>query len=60
MNEKFFEKINILEEVSTWPFTSVPNFSQFEEPQILRQNLSQNMNENNFEKINIKIETNKW
>ena len=34
--------------------TSVPNFSQFEELQILRPTLAKNMNEKNFEKINIK------
>ena len=35
MNEKYFEKINIIVEIRAWPSTSVPNFSQFEELQIL-------------------------
>ena len=50
MNEKDFKKINIKIEISTWPSTSVQNFSQFEELQILGPNLSQNMNEKDFEK----------
>ena len=60
MNEKDFEKINIKIEISTWPSTSVQNFSQFEELQILGPNLSQNMNENFFEKINIKMQIGAW
>ena len=32
----------------------VPNFSQFEELQILGPNLPKNMNQTNFENINIK------
>ena len=39
MNDKTFEKINIKIETSIYQFTSVPNFSQFEEPQILGPNL---------------------
>ena len=60
MNEKDFEKINIKTEISTWPCTSVPSVSQFEELQILRPNLFKNMNEKDFEKINIKMEIRTW
>ena len=35
-------------------------FSQSEELYILRPNLSQNMNKNDFEKINIKMEISTW
>ena len=41
MNEKDFEKINVKVEIITWPSTSVPNFSQFEELQIFGPNLPQ-------------------
>ena len=39
MNDKNFEKINIKIEISISLSTSVPNFSQFEELQILGPNL---------------------
>ena len=39
MNDKNFEKINIKIEINLQQSTSVPNFSQFEELQILRPNL---------------------
>ena len=39
VNEKNFEKINIKIEISISLSTSVPNFSQFEELQILGPNL---------------------
>ena len=39
MNENNFEKINIKIELSLKQSTSVPNFSQFEELQILEPNL---------------------
>ena len=54
MNDKTFEKINIKIEISIQQSTSVLNFSQFEELQILGPNLHKNMNEKNCEKINIK------
>ena len=41
VNEKFFEKINIKIEISISLSTSAPNFSQFEELQILGPNLPQ-------------------
>ena len=41
MNDKNFEKINIKIEISISLSTSVPNFSQFEELQILGPNLPQ-------------------
>ena len=41
VNEKNFEKINIKIEISISLSTSVPNFSQFEELQILGPNLPQ-------------------
>ena len=96
INKKDFENINIKMQISTWPSTSVRNFShceelqvlgpnfperiwmtknlkkqntkcnclanlsQFEELQILGPKLSQNMNEKDFEKINIKMEISTW
>ena len=42
MNQKNFKKINIKVVVSIQPCTLVPNFSQFGEFQILRQNLPKN------------------
>ena len=51
MNDKNFEKINIKIEINLQQSTSVPNFSQFEELQILRPNCQKNMNEKNSEKI---------
>ena len=57
MNDKNFEEINIEIEISIQQSISVPNFSQFEELQILGPNLPpKNMNEKNFEKVNVKIE----
>ena len=47
-------------EISTWPSTSVQNLCQFEELQILGPNFSQNMNEKDYEKINIKTELSTW
>ena len=41
VNEKFFEEINIKIEISISLSTSAPNFSQFEELQILGPNLPQ-------------------
>ena len=41
MNEKNFEKINIKIEISIWQSTSLSNFSQSEEIQILGPNLPQ-------------------
>ena len=41
INEKNFEEINIKVEISIWQSTSLPNFSKFEELQILRPNLPQ-------------------
>ena len=47
-------------EIRTWQPTSVPNFSPFGKLRILGRNLSQNMNEKDFEKINIKMEISTW
>ena len=41
VNEKIFEEINIKIEISISLSTSAPNFSQFEELQILGPNLPQ-------------------
>ena len=51
---EILKKINIKIEISIYQSTSIPNFSQFEELQILGSNLPKNMNEKNFKKINIK------
>ena len=50
MNEKDFEKINIKMEISTWSSTSVPNFSQSEELQILGPNFPQKYELKEFKK----------
>ena len=55
-----FEKINIKIEIGTWSSTSVPNFSQLEEVHFWDQICRKNMNENNFEKRNTKIEISIW
>ena len=47
-------------EISTWSSISVPNFTQFEEVHFRDQICPKNMNENNFEKRNIKIERSIW
>ena len=54
MNDKNFEKINVKIEINIKKSTSLSNFCQFEEFQILRPNLPRSMNGKNFEKINIK------
>ena len=43
MSDKIFEKINIKIEISIKKSTSVANFSQFEELQILGPNLPKNI-----------------
>ena len=55
-----FEKINSKIEISTCSSTSVPNFSHFEEVLFRDQICPKNMNENKFEKRNIKIEISIW
>ena len=55
MNNKNFEKLNMKIEISILQSTSVPNFSRFEELQILGPNFPKNMNKQNFEKVNIKM-----
>ena len=55
-----FEKINIKMEISTWSSASVPNFSEFEEVHFQDQICPKYMNENNFEKRDIKIEISIW
>ena len=47
-------------EISAWPSTSVQNFNQSEKLQIMGQNLAKNMNEKDFEKVNIKMEISTW
>ena len=48
------KKLNIKTETNIQQSTSVPNFSQFEEIQILAPRLPKKYKEKNFEKINIK------
>ena len=52
-----FEKIIIKVVINIQKCTLVQNFNQFGKLQILGLNLSKNMNDTNFEKINIKFET---
>ena len=54
------KKLNIKMEVSTSPSTCVPNFSQFEEIHFRDEICPKNMNENTFEKRNIKVEISIW
>ena len=71
MNEKHFEKLNIKIVVTMQQYNAIRNFNQFEKLQILEPNLpthssspkktknkkqNKNMNDKNFEKINIKFE----
>ena len=54
MNDRNFEKISIKIEISILQSISVTNFSQFEKLQVLGPICLKNLNEKNFEEINIK------
>ena len=57
---EILKKKNIKMEISIRWSISVPNVSQSKKVQILGQNLAQNKNEKDSEKINIKIEITIW